>query len=115
MWNVLLVQELHEWFLALDPDTAAAVGTAIEMLVESGPGLGRPVVDSVKGSSVHNMKELRTGSVRVLFAFDPVRNAVLLVGGDKRGDWQGWYRINIPIADQRFAKWLNGDYDEEVK
>lgn len=53
------------------------------------------------------MKELRPGStgrseIRVLFAFDRKRRAILLVGGDKSGDWSGWYEQNIPIADERF-------------
>lgn len=53
------------------------------------------------------MKELRPGSTgrtetRALFAFDKARRAVLLVGGDKSGDWRGWYDRNIPIADDRF-------------
>jgi hypothetical protein len=53
------------------------------------------------------MKELRPGStgrseVRVLFAFDKMRHAILLVGGDKSGDWSRWYDVNIPIADDRF-------------
>jgi hypothetical protein len=55
------------------------------------------------------MKELRPGStgrteVRVLFAFDRARRAILLVGGDKSDDWSGWYRLNVPIADARFAE-----------
>jgi hypothetical protein len=57
------------------------------------------------------MKELRPGSsgaseIRILFAFDPVRRAVLLVAGDKAGNWRGWYDTNIPLADKR--------YDEHV-
>jgi len=53
------------------------------------------------------MKELRPGStgrteIRVLFAFDLQRQATLLVGGDKSGNWSGWYETNIPLADQRF-------------
>ena len=53
------------------------------------------------------MKELRPGStgrteIRVLFAFDLQRQAILLVGGDKSGNWTRWYDINIPIADERF-------------
>lgn len=55
------------------------------------------------------MKELRPGStgrteVRVLFAFDRTRKAILLVGGDKSEDWKGWYARNIPIADDRFDR-----------
>jgi hypothetical protein len=115
VWSVVLVAEVHEWFVALDTETAEAVGSAVDLLEQDGPGLGRPTVDSIKGSSVHNLKELRAGTVRVLFVFDPVRNAVLLVGGDKRGDWQGWYRVNIPIAEARYRKWLSGEYAEEVQ
>lgn len=53
------------------------------------------------------MKELRPGStgtseVRILFAFDPVRQAILLVAGDKAGRWQRWYDLAIPLADDRY-------------
>ena len=59
------------------------------------------------------MKELRPGSsgkseVRILFAFDPVRQAVLLLAGDKAGDWKGWYRKNIPLADELYDDYLRG-------
>lgn len=79
----------------------------VRVLRDEGPSLGRPLVDRIEGSRHANMKELRPGStgrteVRVLFAFDKVRKAILLVGGDKSEDWKGWYRLNIPIADQRF-------------
>jgi hypothetical protein len=61
----------------------------------------------VEASRHHNMKELRPGSagsseVRILFAFDPARHAVLLVAGDKSGNWRHWYAANIPVADDRF-------------
>jgi len=59
------------------------------------------------------MKELRPGSrgrseIRVLFAFDPQRRALLLVAGDKAGNWRKWYTTNIPIADARYAEHLKG-------
>lgn len=79
---------------------------AIEMLEEHGPALGRPVVDTVTGSRYHNMKELRAGTRRALFAFDPSRRAVVLLGGDKRDDWQRWYRENIPAADDLYDSYL---------
>ena len=55
------------------------------------------------GSSFHNMKELRPAgtSIRILFIFDPDRQAILLLGGDKAGSWRRWYDRNIPIAEQR--------------
>jgi hypothetical protein len=85
---------------------------AIRLLADHGPGLGRPLVDSIVGSRHKNMKELRPGSagrseVRILFAFDPKRRGIMLLAGDKHGAWQTWYRRNIPIADDR--------YDEHLK
>ena len=81
---------------------------AIRVLREFGPALGRPLVDTVKASKYKNMKELRppssgTSEIRVLFAFDPQRSAILLVGGDKQGAWSKWYLTSIPIADRRYA------------
>ncbi|GAA3376849.1 hypothetical protein GCM10020367_50170 [Streptomyces sannanensis] len=57
------------------------------------------------------MKELRPGSagdseVRILFIFDPLRQAVLLLAGDKAGNWEGWYEEAIPIADARYEDHL---------
>lgn len=49
----------------------------------------------------------------VLFVFDPERQAVLLVAGDKAGDWTGWYDDNIPVAESRYEAWLGGHYGEE--
>jgi hypothetical protein len=93
--------------LALSQDDAEALLAAVRVLRVEGPALGRPLVDSVKGSRHANMKELRPGStgrteVRVLFAFDAQRQAVLLIGGDKSSNWDGWYETNIPLADSRF-------------
>ena len=113
-WSVVLAEEVADWFLALaagDQATAAQVQAAIDVLAEYGPGLGRPLVDRIKGSTIHNMKELRPGSsgaseVRVLFVFDPDRQAVLLVAGDKAGNWQGWYRKAIPTAERRHQRWI---------
>lgn len=42
----------------------------------------------------------------MLFAFDPAREAIVLVAGDKHGTWHGWYREAIPLADKRFAEHL---------
>jgi hypothetical protein len=52
------------------------------------------------------MKELRTGSIRILFVFDPSSTAVLLLGGDKRGNWSGWYEVAIPKADDLYDAYL---------
>lgn len=120
-WEVVVLDEVERWYLDLakaDPGTAELVTAAIDKLVEEGPTLGRPLVDRIKGSKRHNLKELRPGSsgsseVRILFIFDPQRQAVLLLGGDKSGAWSQWYRENIPEAEARFERWLAGDYDDE--
>src|SRR5690348_8556582 len=101
--------EVKEWLHALraeDRTTARLIGQAIQTLIEIGPDLGRPLVDRIKGSSIPNLKELRPGSagrseIRILFAFDPERTAVLLVGGDKSGQWDSWYEKAIPLAEAR--------------
>src|SRR5687768_5132267 len=85
--------------LALHDNDSHPITARIELLEERGPGLGRPVVDSIQGSRRPNMKELRAGTLRALFAFDPLRRAIVLVGGDKQHDWTGWYERNIPISD----------------
>jgi hypothetical protein len=72
-------------------------------VAKGGPLLGRPRVDSIKGSRVHNLKELRLrGGMRILFAFDPNRRPVMLVGGDKTGSWNRWYRQKIPVAEHLY-------------
>jgi hypothetical protein len=94
-----------------DPVTADLVAEAVDLLSERGPALGRPLVDRLKGSIYHNMKELRPGSsgateVRLIFAFDPAREAIFLVAGDKSGQWKSWYSTAIALADDRFAEHL---------
>ena len=103
MWRVDLGL-IEDWLDSLDDRSVEQVVAAIEVLAERGPNLGRPLVDTVTASRHRNMKELRPGSsgrseLRVLFAFDPERQAILLVAGDKDGNWQRWYRKNIPVAD----------------
>ncbi len=80
--------------------------------------MGRPLVDKLEGSRVHNLKELRPGSagrseIRILFVFDPWRSAILLVGGDKSGDWSGWYRRVIPRAEELYEEYLTEREAEE--
>ena len=94
-----------------DPGSADLVEEAIDALAQRGPLAGRPLVDRIKGSRYHNMKELRPGStgrseIRILFIFDPCRQAVLLVAGDKSGNWSTWYDKSIPLAEERYAAHL---------
>lgn len=85
-----------------------AVRAAVLWLEQRGPALGRPLVDTVKGSRHPNMKELRPpgGNLRALFAFDPRRMAILLVGGDKTGRWREFYEEKILEADRLYDEHL---------
>ena len=112
-WEVLGTAAFEGWYLALPADDARAVAARIDYLEEHGPNAKRPIVGEIKGSA-HDprMKELRCGTgsvIRVLFIFDPARQAVLLVGGAKAGKWNQWYREAIPEADK-----LYDDYIEET-
>jgi hypothetical protein len=106
-WEIELTAQAEARFMALDSDDADKI--AVDELERQGPTLGRPFVDSITGSRHHNMKELRSigGHLRALFAFDPSRTAIVLLGGDKTNDWTGWYERNIPLAD--------AVYDEHLK
>ena len=120
-WDVYLTDEVDAWLYELaakDLSSFEQAVIAIEALAEAGPTLGRPLVDRIKGATVHNMKELRPGSsgsteIRILFVFDPWRSAILLVAGNKSGVWSEWYRRNIPIAENRYAQYVQQRQKEE--
>jgi hypothetical protein len=111
MWDVEVSARFRAWYLALDDDAADAVGVAIDVLAERGPALGRPLIDRIKGSVLHNLKELRVSAggrrLRVLFLFDPRGTAILLVGGDKTGSWSDWYADAVPEAEALYAGYLD--------
>ncbi len=89
----------------VDRGEASSIGARVELLQACGPAPGRPTVDTLQGSRHANMKELRAsadGSLRVIFAFNPLRTAILLLGGDKTGRWEEWYRAAIPHADDLY-------------
>ncbi len=107
-WEVEYTDQFEEWWGGLLVDEQRAIRAAVEVLEMNGPGLGRPLVDTVEDSRHANMKELRppTGNIRILFAFDPRRTAILLIGGDKTGRWKEWYREMIPVADELYDEHL---------
>ena len=105
------IELIAEWLASLDGGSRGQVVVALELLEEHGPHLGRPLVDSVVGSRHKNTKELRPGSsgryeLRLLFAFDPERSAIILVAGDKAGAWKRWYRQSIPQGADLFDEHL---------
>lgn len=65
-------------------------------------------------SAIANLKELRPGSVRILFVYDPWRSCILLVAGDKTGRWNDWYREAIPMAEQRYDAYVKQRASEEA-
>ena len=107
-WDVEYTDQFGNWFVELDKNAQRTIVAAVEKLEQRGLGLGRPFVDTIKGSRHANMKEVRPrgGNLRILFAFDPRRMAILLIGGDKTGRWAARYRDVVPIADQLYDEHL---------
>jgi hypothetical protein len=79
MWEIEFTDEFEAWWRELTPALQESLDQRLRLLAARGPGLGRPTVDTLGGSAVPNLKELRAGSVRVLFVFDARRTAILLV------------------------------------
>ena len=111
----IVLDYVEPWLDKQDEATLRQIYADLLMLEKKGPSLGRPLVDRVKGSKLHHLKELRVTScgqsvIRILFAFDPKRQAVLLLAGDKsrarspRAKWNGWYAITIPKAEQIYRR-----------
>jgi hypothetical protein len=121
-WPVIIVEPARSWLHGLrrsDRQTLLLISQAIEALSIEGPALGRPLVDTVRGSKLANLKELRPGSagateIRLLLVFDPQRQAVILLGGDKAGNWRRWYRKAIPLAETAYADHLKRMNDREA-
>lgn len=108
-WEVEVSDEFREWYERQRIDLRESIAVAVDTLAEAGPELGRPLVDTLKGTRYPNMKELRVQHrgrpYRILFIFDPRRNAYLILGGDKSGNVH-WYREAIHRAEQIYAQHL---------
>lgn len=113
IWTVLFHPEFYTEFRTMEEDLQDELLAHARLLQDFGPNLGRPAVDTLKGSRHANMKELRfawAGGVwRIAFAFDPKRQSVLLAGGDKGGaNQRKFYKRLISISDRRFDDHLAG-------
>jgi hypothetical protein len=111
-WEVRVHKAFETELLAFEQDVRRELLAAAKLLADYGPQLGRPHVDTLKGSKHANMKELRfeasDGEWRAAFAFDPQRKAILLVAGDKSGGSQRrFYKQIIAKADLRFSGHLD--------
>lgn len=107
-WSIELHPDVRSEIAALPKQVRISLGAALDAVEVDGPDLGRPRVDTLEGSQHTNMKELRfdaeDGVWRFAFAFDPTRNAVVLVGGDKQGkDQRRFYEWLVGVADTRFS------------
>lgn len=108
-FEVLFTEDFAEWWETLDADQQSSIDERVKLLEVEGPSLGRPTVDTITSSTLPNLKELRAtkgGVLRVLFVCDPIRGAILLLGGDKTGQWGEWYRVAIPRAEALYAEYL---------
>lgn len=115
MGEVEVTDEFLDWWHGLDIDQQESVTDRVDLLAERGPDLGRPVVERIHSSRHHHMKELRAskgGGLRVLFMFDPRRQVILLLGGDKSGEWEVWYDQAVPLADDLYDVYLAELRDE---
>jgi hypothetical protein len=112
-WPVEVTAAFQAWYSRLEDADREAVNAAVDTLEDRGPGLGRPLVGAVTGSRHGHLKELRIETIRILFRFDPRRTAILLLGGDKRGEWSVWYPKAIAAADDLYDRYL-AELGEEV-
>ncbi len=107
MWDVSTTEHFDVWFAGLPGDEQAELIAKVNLLKLLGPRLARPHADTLNGSKHANMKELRASTsgqvLRVAFAFDPTRSALLLVGGNKGGTGEArFYRQLIAKADELY-------------
>jgi len=116
MVEVEATEEFEDWFVALDEKEAEAVARVVGLLEEKGVALGFPYSSAIKGSQA--LRELRVQwsghAVRVFYAFDPLRRAVLLLGGDKTGD-DRFCETFIPRAERIWAEYLADLANEEKR
>ena len=108
-WEVEYTDEFEAWWNALDEEEQVSVARPIRLLQDLGVNLGFPHSSDIKGSKHGQMRELRIQHqgepYRVLYAFDPRRNAILLVGGNKTGV-DRWYETFVPLADKLYDDYL---------
>jgi len=112
-WNVEYTDEFEAWWKRLSEEEQISIDASVRLLEARGPNLNFPHSSGIQGSRHTHMRELRTQHAgkpyRTLYAFDPIRSAILLLGGDKTGDGR-WYEKNVPLADD-----LYDDHIEQLR
>ncbi|RUP32916.1 MAG: addiction module toxin RelE [Curvibacter sp.] len=108
-WEVEYTDEFGQWWNCLSEGAQESIDVLVRLLERLGPQLGFPHTSGLKGARLTHLRELRVQHqgrpLRVLYAFDPRRTAILLLGGDKTGD-DRWYREQIPVADRLYQAHL---------
>ena len=108
-WEVEYTDEFGVWWNELSDEEQESLAASVRLLEERGPTLGFPHSSGINGSKHHHMRALRTQHrgrpLRTLYAFDPKRVAILLIGGDKTGA-DRWYDTYVPIADRLYDEHL---------
>jgi hypothetical protein len=116
-WEVEYTDEFGDWWEGLSESEQAKIDASVRLLEDYGPSLDHPHTSSVEQSRHSRMRELRVQVLgrpfRVLYAFDPSRTAILLIGGDKTGN-ERWYEIHVPIADRLYDEHLR-DLEKALK
>ncbi|EKJ88320.1 hypothetical protein CLV96_3996 [Leptospira meyeri] len=121
MWEIESTKELDLWLQKLDSTTKEEILAHFYLLRQKGPLLGRPFADSIQGSKIQNLKELRVQVklkvIRIFFVFTEGRIGLLLAGGDKRGNDKRFYEQMIPMVEKIYKNWLieNGENPDESK
>ena len=109
-WDVEFTDEFRAWWESLTVAEQNDVTASVQLLMEYGPTLGFPHSSGIEGSKHSHMRELRVQSggrpLRIFYAFDPRRMAILLIGADKTGD-DRFYDVYLPIADRLYDDYLD--------
>lgn len=109
-WDIEYTDEFGEWWVDLTEARQDDITATTELLMELGPYLRFPHSSGIEGSRHSHMRELRVQSggnpIRIFYAFDPRRLAILLIGGDKTGNGR-FYEESIPIADRLYDEHLH--------
>jgi hypothetical protein len=108
-WQVEYTDEFEGWWNTLSEDEQVSIDAAVRLLEARGPSLGFPHSSGIESSRHSHMRELRIQHqgkpYRTLYAFDPRRMAILLIGGEKTGN-DRWYEVNVPVADRLYDEHL---------
>ena len=104
-WEVEFTDEFGNWWAQLSEAEQISIAASVHLLEERGSNLGFPHSSGINGSKHSHMRGLRTQHLgrpyRTLYTFDPRRNAILLIGGDKTGA-DRWYDVHVPLADRLY-------------